>query len=121
VADNSAGTSIGCFNVLGASALTIDDSDVVNCRADGGHGGMASVGGAGTTVTILNSRITGSSAATEGSVARVSGGVLRIAGSTVTDSADGSFAVYDSSGIDFSVQVLVLIITTAGLLRAMCS
>jgi hypothetical protein len=68
---------------------------------------MAYLTGVGATITILNSRISGSSTARKGSVAYVAaeGGALRIAGSTITDSADGSFAVYDASGTDFSVQV----------------
>ena len=108
VEDNSAGTSGGCFQIVSAASLTIEDSDIVNCRS-GTFGGMAEVNDAGTSLTILNSRVSGSSAATKGSVAYVhAGAVLRIAGSIITDSADGSFAIYDASGIDFSVQVLVL-------------
>ena len=124
MADNSAGDSGGCFHLTSAAALTIEDSDVVKCRADGAVGGMANVNGAGTTLTILNSRISGSSAGTKGSVAHVnSGALLRIAGSIITDSADGSFAVYDASGIDFSVQVLVSTMSPRQgccALRAMC-
>jgi hypothetical protein len=107
VADNSAGTYAGCFQIDSAATIMIDDSDIVNCRTDvtqGFGGGVAYVGLG--SLTITNSRIRGSSTAQKGSVAYVGGGVLSIAGSTITDSADGSFAIYDATGADFSIQVL---------------
>ena len=107
--DNSAGTYAGCFRVASAGALTMEDSDLVNCRADGTEvngGGMAYVEIEGSTLAIVNSRVSGSSTGRKGSVAYVTAGVLNIAGSTITDSADGSFAIYDATGADFSIQVL---------------
>ena len=110
VADNSAGTYGGCFHMGSATTLTIEDSDIVNCRSDGTEnhgGGMARIYAEGTTLTILNSRISGSSTALRGSVAHVAdGAVLRIAGSTITNSADGIFAVYEATGTEFAIQVL---------------
>ena len=110
VADNSAGSQGGCFNIGTNVAFSIGDSDIVNSRS-GLDGGVARFYGDGTMATILNSRISGSSAVQKGSVFYLEGSVLRIAGSTITDSAEGSFAVYDSTGIDFSIQVC----------RAVCS
>ena len=108
VVDNSAATFAGCFRALSGAILTVDDSDIVNCRSDDTTaygGGAFVVMNTGTTI-ITNSRIHGSSVTTlKGSVATVvPGGLLRIAGSAISDSA-GKFAINDASGIDFSVQV----------------
>ena len=117
VADASTGPYGGCFQLESSGMLTIEDSDIVNCKttdATGHGGGMVRMVGAGSWVSIANSRISGSSSASKGSVAHIGdlAGPLRISGSTITDSSsgDGKFAVYDNTGRDFNIQVFVSIL-----------
>ena len=110
VADSSTRKHGGCFGVQEGGTLTIEDSDISGCRSgdynDPLGGGFAYVNGDGTLLEVINSRISGCSAALKGSFAHVDGGTVRIAGSTITDTADGQFAIYvGESATDFSVQL----------------
>ena len=101
---NNSGYSCACFSVGSISVLTIEDSDIIGCRAEA-YAGMAEVSNGGK-LEITGSRISGSAASTFGSLARVkTGSVLRIASSTITKcSGDAAFAVYDESDEDFRVR-----------------
>ena len=95
----------GCFKVNGGGSFVIlDDCDMIGCSTEG-YGGAAMVSSSGS-MSIANSRITGSYATTEGAVAHVgSGGKLRIVSTTITNSSGGKFYIVDDTGDDWAVQL----------------
>ena len=110
--DNGAALYAGCFNVLSLGVLTVDDSDIVNCWADG-YDGMLRVDSG--LVTITNSRMAGNGAAGRGGLAGLTGSdaILRIASSTIkdTNSGVGEFAiVVDDSVPEFALQLDTVVV-----------
>jgi hypothetical protein len=107
--DNHAMGHSACLYALGSGSITVDDSELINCHSEEypGYGGSTAYVTTGGTVTITNSRISGSSATSKGHVGyTVGGGTLRIASTTTFDSGgDGKFVIYDGTGSDFAIQV----------------
>ena len=103
--NNRAGTQDGCFSASGT--LTIDDSEISNCWADGKHGIMSVLS---FPVTIRNTRMVGNGAAGKGALVHLTSiySSLRISGSTITDTKSevGEFAIdSDSTVPDFALQL----------------
>ena len=109
--DNRAATIGGCFSLLGSSSLTVDDSDILGCWADGTDG-MAQIGG---SVTITRSRMVGNGAGGSGGLARLatSGSFLRIVDTTITETntAVDEFAIFvDDSVPEFALQLDTVVV-----------
>ena len=107
--NNHAQISPACLGVFAGTTLTIEDSDISDCRAsevnDGSEGGVVHAWNMGTA-TIRDSRISMSSGGGRGNLAGISEeGALRIIGGTITDIDEGEFAIYSDSANDFSLQL----------------
>ena len=109
--NNRAATQNGCFGVSVGSQLTIEDSDIEYCWADGKYGMLST----DDIVTITNSRMVGNGAAGRGGLASLlsSNAFLRITDSTIsnTNSGVGEFAIHVADAVsDFSLQLDTVVV-----------
>ena len=103
--DNSVLSQGGCMKVQGSSSAIIEDSEAINCYSDG-YGGFAIVS-SDSTMVVKNSRLIGNRAAGNGAVFTImSGASLRVTNTIIANSSGGDpFAIHDTTGVDFSVQL----------------